>query len=147
MPFEINRLIDSRQHTDIVHAWHSREWGEEWARTISDSVKTEGFPNVYVAFDDGIPVGTAILTNRDMTTRPDIKHWLGGVYVLPAYRNKGIGTKLVNYAMNDARKTGIKKWWLYTANSRAMYERLGWVFHSEVEYEGETVTLMTYEFD
>jgi len=52
-----------------------------------------------------------------------------GIVVTDTYQNKGIGTQLTKFMIEEARKLGMRKIWLncYRTNQRAfkMYEKLG----------------------
>ena len=61
-----------------------------------------------------------------MTTRLDLSPWLSGVFVAPEHRRRGIGAALVNRVVQEARVLGIPRLYLYTADSGALYFRLGW---------------------
>ena len=43
-------------------------------------------------------VGMVSLKFHDMDTRPDLDPWLGGLLVLPEWRNRGVGTMLMRRA-------------------------------------------------
>lgn len=64
-------------------------------------------PSTFIAVHkaSGAFVGTATLDVHDMMLRPDLgKLWLANVYVVPQYRNMGIGLTLVNHATDYARQ-------------------------------------------
>lgn len=133
---------------DVITDWHRAEWGDEWAEQIQDFSKNGGLPGIYVALLDGkTPIGTSMLVFDDMVTRTDLGPWLGGVYVLPEYRDHGVGTELTRHAMDKARELELPVLWLYTAKARHLYERLGWKFVSEEYYpvESQNVSIMKWE--
>lgn len=133
---------------DTITAWHRAEWGDEWARQIQTFSRDGGIPTIFVAFVGETPVGTAMLVNEDMVTRPDLFPWLGGVYVLKDYRKHGLGSRLTRCVMELAAKRGIKTLWLYTAKASHVYRDLGWVFVEEEFYppENQKVVIMKYDF-
>jgi GNAT superfamily N-acetyltransferase len=51
-------------------------------------------PIAWVAHSDTQVFGTAALRPYDLEGREDLTPWLGGVYVLPPFRRRGIGTAL-----------------------------------------------------
>ena len=133
------------QHLDLLETivdWHKNEWGEEWAEQVRQSTHADRIPTLYVALENGVPVGTAMLVNIDMLTHPELAPWLGGVYVKPEYRGRGIASLLSQHAMNAATRMGIRCLWLYTVTAPRLYENLGWKFVCVEDYLGEQATIM-----
>ncbi len=71
-------------------------------------------------------MGTASLKIREMTTHEHLYHWLGSVYVLPAYRGRGIGSALVARAEQEAAELGVRTLYLHTPDKEGFYRRRGW---------------------
>lgn len=139
---EIKSIADCLEHLNTVVQWHEKEWGTVWAEEVRQATHLNAIPTMYVALDDNKPVGTSVLSHKDMLTRLDLTPWLAGIFVKPEYRNRGIASRLAQYAMEQAARMGVRRLWLYTPNSRSLYERLGWVFVEEQEYLGERVSIM-----
>lgn len=142
---KIESIAERLDLLDALVEMHRNQWGPEWAEQVRHSTRSDAIPTVYVATEGNELIGSAMLVNEDMTTRKDLFPWLGGVYVKPAFRGRGIGTALTRYAMEQAARMNIPLLWLYTPASRDMYERLGWKYVSEEEYLGENVTIMRLE--
>ncbi len=87
-------------------------------------------------------VGSAMLVTHDMKTRKDLSPWLAGVYVKPAYRRRGIASRLVTRIENEAALLAIPRLYLYTPSEAAFYARRGWQTLEETEYRGVAVTVM-----
>lgn len=141
---KIESIADRLDLLDTLVGWHRDQWGPEWAEYVSRSTLRDQIPTVYVATEGDALLGSAMLVDEDMTTRKDLSPWLGGVYVTPSQRGRGIGTALTRHAMEQAAKMGIPLLWLYTPASRYLYERLGWQYVSEEDYLGENVTIMRW---
>ncbi|HEX5363123.1 MAG TPA: GNAT family N-acetyltransferase [Gallionella sp.] len=140
--FLIENISSRPDLLDSICDWHRREWGEEWAEQVRQSTNKDRIPTVYVAIENGQPIGTAMLVNDDMTTHPEISPWLGGVYVKPEHRGRGIATALSRHAMHEAARLGVSRLWLYTVSARPLYESLGWEYQREEDYLGERATIM-----
>lgn len=139
-------IADSPQfHAQIIE-WERREWGDEWADVVRAATARDQVPTIYVAVQGGQPVGCAMLIEYDMMTRLDLTPWLGGIYVPPEHRGRGIASRLVGHAMARAAALKIPTWWLYTAHARSLYERFGWKFVEMAEYDGGPVSLMRFDF-
>lgn len=131
---------------DTILEWHRNEWGDDWAAQVRESINPDSIPTLYVALQDGMPVGTAMLVNFDMHTHPELHPWLGGVYVPQTHRGQGIASKLTQHAMRAAVTMGVKKLWLYTDSAPKLYENLGWRYVTQEDYLGKRATIMSFDF-
>jgi GNAT superfamily N-acetyltransferase len=95
-----------------------------------------GPKETFVLFDGDRPVGTAGLVHSDLETRPDLTPWLAGLFVEPAFRNRGYGAALVRQVEAFARAASVPVLWLYTLSTESFYLRLGWERES-IEREGD----------
>jgi N-acetylglutamate synthase-like GNAT family acetyltransferase len=62
--------------------------------------------------------------------------------VAPAWRRRGIGSKLVRRLVERARELGVETLYLYTPDQDQLYERLGWETVERLDYRDEEVVLM-----
>jgi N-acetylglutamate synthase-like GNAT family acetyltransferase len=74
--------------------------------------------------------------------RPELKPDLAGLYVLPTFRNRGIGSALVTACEAGAFKFGVPDLYLHTSTSGALYSRLGWVTIERRDSLGKPVAIM-----
>jgi len=88
------------------------------------------------------PIGTAALTEHDMKTHPELTPWLGGVYVVPVARRRGVASALVRHLMVRVAALGIRDLYLYTNGAEGLYQRLGWRPVSREPYMRREVTIM-----
>lgn len=119
---------------------YTRENSREWVRELADN---ESIPCIYVIKDQGLLAGMACLIRDGMEDRLNWDViWLGTVFVYPQFRNRGIGSELVRFGQDLARRSGLESLYLYTPDKQGLYRRLGWVEYEETEYLNETVTIM-----
>ena len=104
-------------------------------------------PETFVAVEDGEPLGTASLVAHDLAERMDLSPWLAAVYVAPEFRNRGVGSALVQAVMDEALALGVEELYLFTPDKMSFYGRLGWKVLELREHHGTDVTVMVYEFD
>jgi GNAT superfamily N-acetyltransferase len=52
--------------------------------------------------------------------------WLGGVFVLPEHRRRGVASALCRAAEEKAWSLGFKALYLFTPDQQSLYARLGW---------------------
>src|SRR5262249_58156128 len=81
---------------------------EDSLRNYRERMNTDRLPLTLVAVQSGVAVnrhelvGMVSLKFHDMDTRPDLDPWLGGLLVLPEWRNRGVGTMLMHRATEEA---------------------------------------------
>jgi GNAT superfamily N-acetyltransferase len=109
-----------RIDVDAVHAFISREsyWGrgrprERVERAIRGSARVVGL------YRGAEQIGFA----RAVSDRATIAY-LADVYVLPAFRGRGLGLELVREAVDGGAGRDVR-WLLHTADAQALYAKLG----------------------
>ena len=148
------RIINLRDDEDslpVLAKWHQDEWHFlEPTGTLQDRIRKmrrclcDAFvPSIYIAKENNVLLGSAAIIEHDMGTRTDLTPWLAGVYVSENHRERGIGTRLVRYVMQQAGVHGFETLYLYTPTRDAFYRRLGWATVEETEYKGCHVTIMS----
>src|SRR5262245_59831221 len=78
-------------------------------------------PIAWVAVADDSVLGTASLRVRDLDGWEHLTPWLGGVYVMPVHRRKGIGAALCRRVEDEARARGHARIFLFTHDRQAWY--------------------------
>lgn len=148
----ISPLADCPHLAPVVAQWHFDEWGhlyrggtvDGWLDHIRTRINADRIPMTVVALDDdGQPVGTAALTEHDMETHRELSPWLGGVYVVPRARRRGVASALVRDLMGRAADFEIRDLYLYTSGAEGLYRKLDWRVLSREPYMGREVTIMT----
>ncbi len=150
MRHSIDLLGNHRDLVPIVARWHWDEWGadysdsslEEWTRQLASKTRTDGLPCSWIAFVDGDPVGSVALELDGVEPRPELKPDLGGLFVLPPYRNRGIGSALVQACEAGAREFGVQDLYLYTESAETLYSRLGWETIERTRFLGQPAAIM-----
>jgi GNAT superfamily N-acetyltransferase len=158
----IDYLADRPEFVEEL-AWLSwKEWQEIYQKreqTLEDSLKnyrermnTDRLPLTLVALRDGPPspgygaagklVGMVSLKFHDMDTRPDLDPWLGGLLVLPEWRNRGVGTMLMHRATEEARRLNVPRLYLWTHSAEQLYDKLGWEVVERTNYFGKEAVVM-----
>ncbi|MEJ2638053.1 MAG: GNAT family N-acetyltransferase [Desulfosarcinaceae bacterium] len=104
-------------------------------------------PLSIVAFLDAKLVGTVSLKVREMTTHTLLPYWVGAVYVVEQFRNRGIGTELITRATDKARDLGVETLYLHTPDKAGLYSRLGWEEIERIVYYDHEVVIMKKEYE
>ena len=123
---DINNITDIKEVTTIMYDWWGKEMGYSFdsvLEVIKSYCGNDVLPIILVAkLSDNI-VGTIGLVANDTQLRQDLFPFLTSLYVKEEYRNKNIGTKLVEELLNLARPN-FKKIYLMTS-SQNYYEKFG----------------------
>jgi ribosomal protein S18 acetylase RimI-like enzyme len=126
-----------------------RESSDYWLpKSISGSYKKSRYPSVryckyWVAVEDGKVVGITGLYSLEEDWKDAL--WLSWFCVDPSCRGRGLGTKLLDLAIENARKEGKKFLRLYTSPddpnesaAQKLYEKRGFVITKKnVEKRGK----------
>jgi len=129
-----------------------KEWQdvyEQRKQTLDNSLKnyrqrmnTDRLPLTFVALHRDELVGMVSLKFHDMDTRPDLDPWLGGLLVLPEWRNRGVGTMLMLRATEQARRLNVPRLYLWTHSAEKLYHKLGWQVVERTIYFGKEAVVM-----
>jgi len=132
---EVSGLEKLKKLCEIEMGWDSpQEYLEEWVKTIVGIYRQD--PNlVKVALKDKEIVGYCVSVKKlhsyegivmDVTWK---SAYIWDLFVLKEYRNKGIGTALLNDAVAYLRSIGVEKVGLlvnyWNENTKKLFEKLG----------------------
>jgi GNAT superfamily N-acetyltransferase len=157
----IHYLCDHPELAEELARLSWKEWQEVYQqreRTLEDSLKnyrermnTDRLPLTFVAVRAGRAancgaaselVGMVSLKFHDMDTRPDLDPWLGGLLVLPEWRNRGVGMMLMHRATEEARRLNVPRLYLWTHSAEGLYHKLGWQVVERSDYFGKEAVVM-----
>ena len=114
----------------ILGEIHSQSWKVAYKGIVPDEILdnlTVGKRQEY--FEDGIAAGLMCIGKcRDEDKSNDYGE-IGGIYLLPQFWNKGIGTELISWGINELIYRGYRKisLWVLEENlsARKFYEKIG----------------------
>jgi GNAT superfamily N-acetyltransferase len=115
---------------------------EHCLKNYQERMNTDRLPLTFVALHRNELVGMVSLKFHDMDTRPDLDPWLGGLLVLPEWRNRGVGTMLMHRATEEARKLNVSQLYLWTPSAERLYRKLGWQVVERTKYFGKEAVVM-----
>jgi GNAT superfamily N-acetyltransferase len=126
------------QWSPLLKGWTREEAERELATHTGGAV----VPTTIVAEVDGEFAGSvSLLESDDLDTR-DWSPWLASLLVLPQFRRRGLGGRLVRRCVDTARGLGISTLYLYTDDAAAWYARLGWSRVARTSMHGVEVDVM-----
>lgn len=146
----IINLSDEPEHLPMLATWHHKEWAhlnpggslEARIERMRGYLGSELVPSTFIYKQGGVLAGSAAIVVSDMDTRPDLTPWLASVYVAPRFRRQGIGSRLVEHVMSQARQAGLANLYLFTPDRADFYRSLGWSAMADEIYRGHGVTVM-----
>ena len=126
-------LADCPAVLPVLAGWLHREWLQRWGLTEAEAcdemrgrLNTDAMPLAWVAQLGGRPVGTVSPVPDDPPVGPGRICCLSGLYVVPAWRRRGIGGRLCRHALAQARRLDCGPVGLYTDGHEEFYRRRGW---------------------
>ena len=149
---QIEYLTDHEKYIPTLAQWHHDQWSFlSPGKTLQDRIdkfhghlSPQQVPTTFVALDESDLLGSASLVKHDMRSRMDLSPWLASVYVSAKHRRKGVGSKLVRRVIEEARRLGFAKFYLFTLDQDRLYESLGWKTIERTEYSAEQVVIMEF---
>jgi GNAT superfamily N-acetyltransferase len=113
--------------------WMYQEWFHKTGLTLEHAVEQlnlrlheDELPLALVAFADEA-LGMVSIFEDAPPVGYELIPCLTGLYVAPAGRCQGVGSRLTQRALREARRLGHAKLSLYTPDQEAFYAGLGWV--------------------
>lgn len=150
---EYQWLADRGEALERLAAWHHAEWSDlapgwsldEATRELRDNLGRGTIPSTLVALSGADPIGSASLLEVDFNDLPPFRPWLASVYVLPAWRNRGVGGNLVDRIVASARGLGLPRLYLFTTDMERWYGRRGWRVQAPARAGGEPGVVMHFD--
>lgn len=93
---------------------------------------SDQLPLCRVALSGDTPIGVVNLIDYDDPNPRVGSPWLAGMVVVPAWRGRGVGSRLVQAVLDDARRLGQRSVFLGTDGPR-FYQRLGATVHQQLQ--------------
>src|SRR4051812_48620587 len=135
--------------------WSWIEWRsiyEQRGQTFADALrnyeertKFDRLPLALIAFANEELAGTVSLKHHDLEIRPEVTPCIGGLFVIPGWRGRGVASLLMQRAVEAAAKLDLGRLFLWTSSAEGLYVKLGWRPRERLEYYGKTITIMEIE--
>ncbi len=150
-------LADRPEAVPQIACWWFDAWGhlrpgtsvDGFTATLNEQLFRDQLPIRIVAIGDGIVVGVAELKLHEMADLyPDKEFWMGGIFVAPGFRRRGIGSALSLKIAEIAKSKCIQAIHLQTQNlNGGLYAKLGWERIEQVNYKGYEALVMVKQLD
>jgi GNAT superfamily N-acetyltransferase len=130
---------------EIVAHWRyvlSEETIESRTAKLRSHLNKNELPIAWVAHFNGEAFGTAALRVHDLEGREELTPWLGGVFVRPKHRRRGIASALCRVVEEKAWSLGFTTLYLFTLDQQSLYTCLGWQQLEKAEWRGLSIDIM-----
>jgi GNAT superfamily N-acetyltransferase len=145
-------------HPDCIPTlarWFRDEWpgyyGDRPLADIEDDFRRESHRDVLpirlVAFEDGVLAGTAVLRDSALDGHEDYSPGLGGLYVHPSMRSRGVASALIAACTRLAGELDLGDLYTATATAQGLVERLGWRRIATLRHESEKLAIYRFRAD
>ncbi|HNP21669.1 MAG TPA: GNAT family N-acetyltransferase [Panacibacter sp.] len=110
----------------LIHHYLSRE--SYWAQGIPRAIVEKSITNsiCFGIYKTGEQVGFARVVSDKATFA-----YLADVFVLPAYRGKGLSKFLMKTIHAHPDLQNLRRWWLGTKDAHGLYAQFGWTLINE----------------
>jgi predicted N-acetyltransferase YhbS len=137
------QIVHLFKHPQLIEQVAQMIYDEFWRNVIDGMSKDDlvahlqsatdaaRIPLCLIALQDEELVGTVNLIENDDAARTHLKPWLAAMVVREDHRGNGIGTKLVNALLKEARRMHIPALYFGT-DGPGFYERIGAIQHEKV---------------
>ena len=148
---KIDLLKDHQQHIPTLAGWFKEEWPDYFQGQSLEAIAEAQFasrlndrtlPMSLLAYENEYPVGTVALLQESITTHKHLGPWLGGLYVHPSYRHKGVGSELVRAGLGRAQGLGFDCIYAGVSKAEDHYVSQGWEVTERVIYFDKPLTIL-----
>lgn len=150
-------LADRPEAVPQICRWWFDEWGhqrpgdsvEDLTSRVRGLLSRDQLPIQIVAILEDAVVGVAALKLHEMfDLYPEKRFWLGGLFVPPEFRARGIASALATKIVEIAECRGVKEIHLQTEDlTGGLYARLGWKAVEQVRYKGYDALVMVKQLE
>lgn len=136
------------------------EWQHEFFGYLSPQVTIEQrvLRLQRTAIQHALPLTLVALTNEGdlqgaaslvpgTITHQHLTPWLSSVFVVPAYRNRGIASALTQRIASEAGRFGFSRLYLFTPHNESLYANLGWQTIDSAQLEQVSAVVMELKID
>ena len=139
-------------HVKKLAKWHHREWKElywDWdidfyICELRSQIGDEQVPYTWVCMSDNKIVGSVSIINDDLKSHAHLNPWIGNLYVKKSYRNQGIGTSLLKFAMAKAVNWDISPIYLFSTHHVEFFTRHDWQVVETFKHNDKDITILKF---
>ncbi|MGI9279531.1 MAG: GNAT family N-acetyltransferase [Endozoicomonas sp.] len=149
MELQIERLADHQHFIPDLVAAFEKEWPEHYGQDGAGSAVAD--INSYASIDT-LPVGLIAycgdrlyghmaLKPSSITSLPHLTPWAAAGYVIPEFRQQGVGAKLLIQIEKLAEELKFSRIYCGTSKAHGLLLRGGWDIDQVIHYDESDVTI------
>jgi predicted N-acetyltransferase YhbS len=146
-------LADRPELAPVLARWHYDEWNWLYANwSYADALAElrghsdcDRIPTTLVAVEGDKLLGSVSLVAEDLPGHAHVSPWLASLYVRPDRRGAGLGGRLLEHAVAEARRLGVRRLYLFTPHHESYYAARGWSAMERGSAGGRPVVIMSRE--
>lgn len=145
--FLVDRIEFFEEATAIIfNEWGRTDAGGSISRTrqkMRHFLNSDRLPLTVVGIQGKELIGLYSLMLSDRANTRQLSPWLGTLFVKAEHRERSNGSRLIEHALQTARKTGAGVLFLHTTDRQSLYARAGFRPIYETEVSSRLVTVMS----
>lgn len=152
---KISFLADHPHESSQIAKWYFDEWSYlspkislemVHEKVLEKTTSRNNFPLSFVAHDDQELTGVIELKFRENKNYPEYTYWLGGVFVSPKYRGRGIASMLIEKGKSHSATLGVKPLYLQCESQNVgLYQKHGFKKLHQAQHHDISTTIMCLE--
>jgi GNAT superfamily N-acetyltransferase len=133
--------------TEFGHLYDPHVWNAEIARLEMEAMARPGSSDItWIALDadddESLLGSVSLIASDDLPGFGHLTPWLASLYVAPAARGSGVGSRLVDTVLDEAGRIGHDYVYLFTAGQERYYLERGWHPVAPAHQRGHPATVM-----
>lgn len=156
--FKIYHLADKRVFYPVLAYWSYLHW--HLRKNVSFNLILKEFriradcsrlPYTFIALWNEFPVGMVTLKEKDLSNRQELTPWLSALYVMPEFRNRGVGDQLIKTLINEVYLYKTDRVYLFidSRNKEELehyYTKRGWLYFDDAkDSDGNDTKILYYQ--
>ena len=125
MLIEIDPLTHHPEYSDLVTGWLHTEWNADRDEIAALLQASQDRPGAILAMNQGSPIGVLAYKRHREKFQFATELWINALYVLPDFRRRGVGRKLVVAGSSLCFTHRTRRIFVYT-DVPSLYVSCGW---------------------
>lgn len=146
---ELAPVLARWHHDEFGYLYDERIWNREIARLEFEAMAEPQSRDItWIAYDGAtadehsLLGSVSLIATDDLPGFEQLNPWLASLYIAPRARGAGLGARLVDRVVAEARERGHQYVHLFTAGQDAYYFARGWREIAEVDHRGHRAVVM-----
>lgn len=113
------------------------------ARIVNSCLAGESMPFILLAVEGKTVMGTIMAAKGNEDVSEKYSPWLLMLFVKEEFRNKKLGTRLVEESCKRLKELGHSAVYINTSTAEGFFKKLGWSFIEETKWRNEKTSIFS----